>query len=299
MEKRWLQSYPPGVPHTIETDPADTLVGMIEESCRRYVDRPAFASLGRTISYSDLDRLTRRFAAFMQRLGLERGDRVALMMPNLLQYPVALYGVLRAGLVVVNVNPLYKPHELEYQLKDSGARAIVVVANSAAVVEAALPGTAVEHVIVTQIGDLLGPLRATLTNFVVRYVRRMVKPYRLPRAIAFERTIAHDHEPEAVALTAADLACLQYTGGTTGVSRGAQLTHGNLRANVRQVNTWFASLLRPGEEVIITALPLYHVYALTCNCLAYTDLGGLNVLIVDPRNSRALLAELRRWPFTA
>ncbi len=299
MEKRWLQSYPPGMPHQIEIDPSDSLVKMLEEACRRFAGRPAFASLGRTISYGELDRLTRRFAACLQRLGLRRGDRVALMMPNLLQYPVALYGALRAGLVVVNVNPLYKAHELEYQLRDSGARAIVVVATSAAVLERALPGTAVEHVIVTQIGDLLGPLRGALVNFVVRFVKRRLPRYRLPQAIAFARTVDHEEPFEPVSLTGEDLACLQYTGGTTGVSRGARLTHGNLRANVRQVNTWFASLCRPGEEVVITALPLYHVYAMTCNCLAYTELGGLNVLITDPRDMDGFVRELRRWKFTA
>ncbi|WKZ11931.1 MAG: AMP-binding protein [Gammaproteobacteria bacterium] len=299
MEMRWLQSYPPGVPHRLEIDPADSIVRMLEEACRRFAAQPAFASFGRSISYSELDRLTQRFAAYLQRLGLRRGDRVALMMPNLLQYPVALYGVMRAGMVVVNVNPLYKAHELEHQLKDSGARAIVVVATSAAVLEQALPGTAVEHVIVTQIGDLLGSVRGALVNFVVRFVRRKLRPYRLPEAIAFTRAVNHETPFEPVSLTGADLACLQYTGGTTGVARGAMLSHGNLHANVRQVNTWFASLCRPGEEVVITALPLYHVYAMTCNCFAYTELGGLNVLITDPRDMDAFVRELRRWKFTA
>jgi long-chain acyl-CoA synthetase len=300
MERRWLQSYPPGVPHEIALDPADSVPRMLAEACRNHADRPAFANLGRTITYRELDRLSRLFAAYLQReLKLRRGDRVAIMMPNLLQYPVALYGVMRAGMVVVNVNPLYKPHELAHQLGDSGARAIVVVANAAAVVQAALPGTGVEHVIVTEIGDLLPAPRRQLVNFVVRFVRRMVPDYRLPEAIGFLRTVGHGLDPEPVGIASGDLACLQYTGGTTGVSRGAMLSHGNLTANVRQINTWFDSLCRPGKEVVITALPLYHVYALTCNCLAYTDLGGLNVLITDPRDLRALVGELRRWKFTA
>ncbi len=300
MERRWLQSYPPGVPHHLELDPADTIPRMLGEACRRYADRPAFANLGRTITYSELDRLSRRFAAYLQRdLGLRRGERVAIMMPNLLQYAVALYGVMRAGLVVVNVNPLYKAHELAHQLRDSGARAIVVVANAAAVLETALPETLVEHVILTEVGDLLSPPRRALVNFVVRYVRRMVPAYCLPRAIPFAHAVDHGREPDPVTLTGADLAGLQYTGGTTGVSRGAMLSHGNLVANVRQINTWFASLCRPGKDVVITALPLYHVYALTWNCLAYTDLGGLNVLIPDPRDLGAFVRELRRWKFTA
>jgi long-chain acyl-CoA synthetase len=299
MQQRWLRSYPPGVPHRIELDPAATLVGMLEASCRRYAGRPAFSNLGRTLSYRELDDLTRRFGAYLQQLGLRPGDRVAIMLPNLLQYPVALYGALRAGLVVVNVNPLYKPHELAHQLKDSGARAIVIVANAGAVLEQALPGTAIEHVIVTEIGDLLGFPRAALVNLVVRHLRRMVPAFHLPQAIPFASAIGHDLALSAPSLTGSDLACLQYTGGTTGVSRGAMLSHGNLVANVGQINTWFASLLRPGEDVVITALPLYHVYALTCNCLAYTELGGLNVLITDPRDLGAFVRELRRWKFTA
>jgi long-chain acyl-CoA synthetase len=300
MERPWLRSYPPGVPAGIELDPADNLPAMLARACRAFADRPAFSNLGRTISYRELDALSARFAAFLQRdLGLARGDRVALMMPNLLQYPVALYGAMRAGMVVVNVNPLYRPHELQHQLRDSGARAIVIVANAGAVLERALEGTAVEHVVVTGVGDLLPFPRRQLVNFVVRRVRRMVPAYRLPGAVPFARTVGHGRDPEPVALTGRDLACLQYTGGTTGVSRGAMLSHGNLVANVRQINTWFGGFSEPGREIVITALPLYHVYALTCNCFCYTDLGGHNVLITDPRDIPAFIRELRRWPFTA
>jgi len=300
LERPWLASYPAGVPADIVVGPAESLVTMLERACREYADRPAFSNLGRTLSYRELDVLTARFAAFLQHeLGLARGDRVALMMPNLLQYPVALYGALRAGMVVVNVNPLYKPHELQHQLRDSGARAIVIVANAGAVLEQALEGTAVEHAIVTQIGDLLPFPRRQLVNFVVRRVKRMVRPFTLPRQVPFDRAMAEQRPPLPVALAAQDLACLQYTGGTTGVSRGAMLSHGNLVANVRQINTWFGGFSVPGTEVIITALPLYHVYALTCNCLCYTDLGGLNVLITDPRDIPAFIRELRRWKFTA
>lgn len=299
-DRPWVAHYPPGVPREIELDPAASIPGMLEAACARFADHPAFSCLGRTISYRELDVWSARFAAFLQkRLGLARGDRVAIMMPNLLQYPVALYGVMRAGMVVVNVNPLYKAHELEHQLRDSGARAIVIIANAGAVLEKALDGTAIEHVIVTEIGDLLGVPRRQLVNFVVRHVRRLVPDFEVPGTVSFDTTIGHALRPEPVALRAADLACLQYTGGTTGVSRGAMLSHGNLVANVRQINTWFQALSHPGEEIVITALPLYHVYALTCNCLAYTELGGHDVLIPDPRDLRAFIRELRRWKFTA
>ena len=300
MDRIWLRSYPPGVPPDIEIDPADSLVGMLERACRQFAARPAFSNLGRDISFAELDRLSERFAAFLQGgLGLARGERVAIMLPNLLQFPVALYGVWRAGLVVVNVNPLYTARELAHQLRDSGATAIVIVANAGAVLEEALAQTAVRHVIVTEIGDMLAFPRRQLVNFVVRHVRRMVPRYRLPRAIRFDTALRHAGALQPVKPRAADLACLQYTGGTTGLARGAMLSHGNLLANVRQINTWFAGVQRPGEEVVITALPLYHVYALTCNCLAYTEQGGLNVLVTDPRDMAGFIRELRRWQFTA
>lgn len=300
MEKIWLKNYPPGVPPDITLDPADSLAGMVERACRQYADRPAFSNLGRTLTYRELDDFSGRFAAFLrEQLQLGRGERVAIMMPNLLQYPIALYGVLRAGLVVVNVNPLYTARELAHQLKDSGARAIVLVANAAVALEQALPETAVEHVILTEVGDLLSFPRRQLVNFVVRRIKRLVPAYRLPQAIPFARALKHPADLPPVPIRGKDLACLQYTGGTTGISRGAMLSHGNLMANVVQLNTWFASLSRPGEEVMITALPLYHVYALTCNCLVYTDIGGLNVLITDPRDLRSMVRELKRWKFSA
>jgi long-chain acyl-CoA synthetase len=301
MEKIWLKSYPPGVPGEIALDPADSIPRMLAQACHRFPDRPAFHNLGRTLSYRELDLLSRRFAAYLQaELKLQRGDRVAIMLPNLLQYPVALYGALRAGLVVVNVNPLYTAHELAYQLKDCGARAIVILANAGHVLEQALPELpALEHVIVTEVGDLLPMPRRAVVNLGVRYLKRMVPPYHLPAPIPFPRTLDHDREPEPVSIVAQDLACLQYTGGTTGISRGAMLSHGNLTANVRQVNTWFTGYSTPGEEIVITALPLYHVYALTCNCFCYTELGGLNVLITDPRDLASLVREMKRWQFTA
>ncbi len=301
MEKIWLQNYPPGVPAELELGPTETLVSSLENACRDYPDLPAFTNFGVTISFAELDTLSARFAAYLQHdLGLLKGDRVALMMPNLLQYPVALYAVLRAGLVAVNVNPLYTARELQHQLEDSGARAIVVVANSAAVLAEAMPHTEVEHAIVTEIGDLFGFPRRQLTNFVVRYVKRLVKPFKLDNAIRFDEVLSPSQtmlRPETI--TSDDVAVLQYTGGTTGRSKGATLTHGNLIANVRQINTWFSGRIGKGVEIVLTPLPLYHVYALTCNCFAYVDLGARNILITDPRDTKALIAEMARWKITS
>ncbi|MDJ0928812.1 MAG: AMP-binding protein [Gammaproteobacteria bacterium] len=300
MEPVWLRSYPPGVPAELDLDPNESLVTILERACRDFPDRRAFTNFGRAITYAQLDDLSRRFAAWLQRdAGLVPGDRVAIMMPNLLQYPIAMFGALRAGMVVVNVNPLYTPRELEHQLSNSGARVIVVVANSAATLAEIINDTVVEKVIVTQIGDLLGFPKRQVVNLAVRYIKRMVEPYRLPGACTMDealRTEASAFKPCRV--TGSDLACLQYTGGTTGRAKGARLSHGNLVANVRQVNTWFSSLVEKGQEIVVTALPLYHVYALTCNCFAYVDLGALNVLITDPRDTKGFIAEMRKWPFT-
>lgn len=301
MDPIWLKNYLPGVPPDIILDPAESLVDLLETACRRFADRPAYSNFGHTISFGELDHLSRRFAGFLQHeLGLAKGERLAIMLPNLLQFPVAFFGALRAGLVAVNVNPLYTPRELAHQLKDSGATAIVAVTTAGAVLAEALrQGSDIRHVILTEMGDLLPFPRRQLVNFVVRRVRRMVRSFNLPTAISFRQAMEHGREPDAVALEASDLACLQYTGGTTGVSRGAMLSHGNLLANVYQINTWFGDVVRPGEEVVVTALPLYHVYALTCNGLAYTQLGGHNILITDPRDIPGFIRELKRWKFTA
>lgn len=300
-DRVWLKEYPPGVPAGIDIDPGDSLVGLLDRACTRYAQKPAFSNLGCTLSYAGFDELTRRFATWLQGLsGVESGDRVAIMLPNLLQYPVALFGVWRAGLVVVNVNPLYTAHELEHQLNDSGAKVLVILSQSAGTYNEIAARTGVRHVLVTGIGDLLGPLRGPLVNFAVRYLRRMGGAS-VPGAAGWSDVMARnpvDYRPPT-ALAADDLACLQYTGGTTGRSRGAMLTHGNLLANVRQINCWFADLNVPGEEIVITPLPLYHVYALTCNCLAYLEIGGHDVLITDPRDMKRFIAELRRWKFTA
>lgn len=302
MEAIWLASYPEGVPRQLEVDPQLTLLDEFEAAMQDWVERPAFANLGHTLSFADIDRLSRQFAVCMQQdFGLKCGDRVALMLPNLLQYPVALIGCLRAGLVVVNVNPLYKANELKHQLLDSGARAIVVYAGSARVLEAVIADTQIEHVMVTAAGDLLPGFRRPLVNLVVRYLKRGVPAYRLPDARAFRSVL--DGDPDRYVrpgdLQGHDLAILQYTGGTTGLAKGAMLSHSNIVANVTQVNSWFGGRDVPGEEIMITALPLYHVYALTVNCFAYFRKGGLNVLITDPRDTAALIKEMGRWPFTA
>jgi long-chain acyl-CoA synthetase len=302
MQAIWLDNYPAGVPKTLEIDPAETLIDFFESSVTAWSDRPAFHNLGHTLSYDDIDRLSQQFAAYLQvDLGLESGDRVALMLPNLLQYPVALFGCLRAGMVVVNVNPLYTARELEHQLVDSGAKALVVYAGSAHVFAEIKHATAVEHVLVTEAGDLLPPMKRLIVNFVVRYVRRMIPDYAIhgaaPFRAIFQAKMSAYRRPEK--LTGKDLAILQYTGGTTGLAKGAMLSHSNLLANVTQVNAWFGGQDVPGEELIVTALPLYHVYALTVNCLAYFEKGALNILITDPRDTKGLIREMSRWPFTA
>jgi len=301
MERIWQKSYPPGVPAEIEMDGVTTLVSVVRDSCRRYADKTAYISMGKSIRYAELDRLTRDFAAWLHANGLGHGDRVALMMPNLLQYPVCLFGALRAGCVVVNCNPLYTAHELQHQLADSGARAIVVADNFAATLQNALAGTAVERVVVTSIGELLGPVKGRLVDFVVRRVKRLVPAWTLPRSIRLRDALrAGRAAPFAeVDLDQRDLACLQYTGGTTGVAKAAMLTHGNLVANLSQAYAWVRPLVTEGRECIVTALPLYHIFALTANCLTFMKMGASNLLILNPRDIPGLIKEMRKVPFSA
>lgn len=301
MEPVWLDHYPDEVPRHMEFDPERSLVDWIEDSVSRWPDNPAFTNLGCTLTYREIDDLSLRFAAYLQNdLGLQAGDRVALMMPNLLQYPVALIGCLRAGMVAVNVNPLYTSRELKHQLVDSGAVAIVIYAGSVHALAPIISETEIRHTLVNSVGDMLPAPKRQLVNFVVRYVRRIIRPYSLPDAIAFRDSLQADpagyRRPEG--LRGDDLAILQYTGGTTGLSKGAMLSHGNLLANAAQVNAWFGSYSVDGEEIVITALPLYHVYALTVNCFAFFEKGGLNVLITDPRDTAGMIKEMSRWPFT-
>jgi long-chain acyl-CoA synthetase len=302
MDPVWLDNYPPGVPRDFVVDPDETLIDAMEASFDAWPANRAFANMGHSLSFAETDRLSRIFAAYLQHdLGLAQGDRVAIMLPNLLQYPVAMLGCLRAGMVVVNVNPMYTARELEHQLKDAGAKAIVIYAGSAHVLEEVLEHTDVEHILVSDVGDLLPWPKRPLVNFFVHFVKRMVPAYKLPGAKAFRAILdipaTAYKRPDNI--RGEDVAVLQYTGGTTGLSKGATLSHSNLLANTRQVNSWFGTIDRPGEEIIITALPLYHVYALTVNCFAYFVKGGLNVLITDPRETSAMVKEMGNWPFTA
>ncbi len=302
LEKIWLSRYPADVPAEIDPDRYSSLIEMFETSVKRYADRPAFVNMGEVMTFRKLEERSRAFAAYLQnQLKLQKGDRVALMMPNLLQYPVALFGVLRAGLVVVNVNPLYTPRELEHQLKDSGASTIVIVSNFAHTLEKVVHNTAVKHVILTRMGDQLSTAKGTLVNFVVKYIKRLVPKYHLPDAISFRRVLQEGRRQQYIRpdIINTDLAFLQYTGGTTGVAKGAMLTHRNMLANLEQCKGAYGAILQEGNELVITALPLYHIFALTVNGLLFLELGGKNLLITNPRDIPAVVKELKQYPFTA
>lgn len=302
LQRPWLQSYPDGVAPQIDISQYHSIVSVLDEVCGRYRDRPAFASFGRQYTYGEIDQLSRQFASYLiHELKLKKGDRVALMMPNLLQYPIAIFGVLRAGMTVVNTNPMYTPRELRHQLVDSGASAIVVLENFAHTVAEVLPDTAVKQVVVTGVGDLLHFPKGALINFTLRYIKKEVPSYDIPGAIRFKQalTLGAQHTCPEVELTLADVAFLQYTGGTTGVAKGAMLTHGNLVANMEQSCCWLNRNVRYGEEAIITALPLYHIFALTANCLVFMKFGGLNHLIANPRDMAGFVKILQRTSFTA
>ncbi|MFZ1643415.1 MAG: long-chain-fatty-acid--CoA ligase [Candidatus Contendobacter sp.] len=302
MEKIWLREYPPGVPAEVDLSEFASLKDILEKSCQRFADLPAYSNMGVTLRYRDIDRLSRDFGAYLQQaLGLGKGERVALMMPNVLQYPVALFGVLRAGLTVVNVNPLYTARELEHQLIDSGASAIVIVENFAHTLQQVLDKTPVKTVITTQLGDLFPFLKRTLVNFVVKRVKKLVPAWRIPGAVPFDqaRREGAGRALADVPLNHDDIAFLQYTGGTTGLSKGAMLTHGNMVANLQQASAWLSSVSKPGEEAIITALPLYHIFSLTANCLTFMKAGGHNILITNPRDMPGFVKELSKVRFTA
>ncbi|WP_406666877.1 long-chain-fatty-acid--CoA ligase FadD [Gallaecimonas sp. GXIMD1310] len=302
MDKVWLNSYPEDVPATINPDHYASLIDIMEEACGNFGDHPAFVNMGKELSYAELDEKSRQFAAYLQQeLKLPRGARVALMMPNLLQYPVALFGVLRAGMIVVNVNPLYTPRELQHQLQDAGCEAIVIVANFASTLEKVVAQTPVKHVILTKLGDMLGQPKRTLVNMVVKYIKKMVPKYELPHATSFRKVLRRGRELsyQRPDISGSDLAFLQYTGGTTGVSKGAMLTHRNMVANLEQVTAIVGPLLEPGKELIVTALPLYHIFALTANCLTFMKYGGKNLLITNPRDIPGFVKELSKYPFTA
>ena len=302
MDKIWLKSYPPGVPAEIDLEEFASVGELFERSCGKYGDRGAFLNMGKSLSYAELERLSGHFGAYLQQvLKLPPGSRVALMMPNVLQYPIAMFGALRAGYTVVNCNPLYTARELEHQLKDSGAEAIVIVENFVHTLQEALPRTAIRQVLVTGLGDQLGFLKGLLVNLVVRHVKKMVPPWSVPGHVRFSDALSQGaaHRLEPVKVTHDDIAFLQYTGGTTGVAKGAMLTHRNIIANLQQAHAWIKPFLHEGEEVIITALPLYHIFSLTANCLTFFKIGATNVLITNPRDIPGFVEELGKHRFTA
>lgn len=299
--KLWLKSYPSYIPASINPDAYHSINDLFEQTVAKFQKLPAFTSFNKTISYQELDKFSQQFAAYLQNeLKLEKGSRIALMLPNILQYPIALFGALRAGMTVVNVNPLYTPRELEHQLADSGATVIVILANFAHTLEQVSTKTAIKHIIITEIGDCLGLLKGFLFNFVVKYIKKAVPPYHLPALTSFNQALAigkkRPYTPPAI--TGDDLAFLQYTGGTTGIAKGAMLTHRNLIANLEQVSAWIQHDLEVGKEIVVTPLPLYHIFALTANCLTFMKIGGHNLLIANPRDIAGFIKELKQVRFT-
>jgi len=302
QERPWFKSYPQGVPQEVDLEQYRSIVSVFDEAISKYRDRPAFRNFGKTLTYGEIDKLSRQFAAYLLgELKLKKGDRVAIMMPNCLQYPIAIFGVLRAGLTVVNVNPMYTPRELKHQLVDSGASVLLVVDNFGKTAQEALTGTQVKQVITTALGDLVGFPKGAIVNFVLKYVKKMVPDYDIPGTVRFKDTLTLGqlHTLPEVDIDSGDIAFLQYTGGTTGVAKGAMLTHRNLVANMQQAGVWVGTGLDYGNEVIITALPLYHIFALTANCLVFMKLGGLNHLITNPRDMPGFVKELKATRFTA
>ena len=299
MNRIWLKSYPPGVPAEIDPARLTSLVELLHQACAAHPDRPAYEQMGRAITFAQLDELTRDFAAWLQAAGMVKGDRIAIMLPNTLQYPIALFGALRAGLIVVNTNPLYTARELQHQLEDSGATAIVVLENFAHVVQGVAAQTRLKKVLVTAAGDLLGFPKSLIVNYVVRHRRKQVPEWHIPGATDFRQALQAGRTLplNPVAVGPEDIAFLQYTGGTTGVAKGAMLTHSNVSCNVLQAEAWLAGRFSKESGVLITAIPLYHVFALTANCLLFAHLGWKNVLIINARDFPALVKEMRKQPF--
>ncbi len=299
----WLKHYPPGVPHDVNPDVYTSLTQLIDEGFQNYSSAPAYACMGKQITFAELDEQSKQFASFLQNdLKLQQGDRIAIQMPNLLQYPIAMFGALRAGLAVVNTNPLYTPREMQHQFKDSGAKAIVILANFACNLEKIIAQTDIKHVVVTSIGDRLGFPKKLLVNAVVKYVKKLVPPYNLPGAIDFNDALSRgSRQPlRPVSIKSTELAFVQYTGGTTGVSKGAALTHRNIISNVICQDEWMKPANVPlGEGIIVAALPLYHVYALTTNALASLRSGSMNLLITNPRDLNAFIDDLKKYQITA
>lgn len=302
MDKIWLEHYPEGVPAEINPDQYTNIIQVMDEACERFADKTAFINMGKSITYRELDEESTAFAAYLQNtLGLAKGDVVALMMPNLLQYPIALFGVLKAGCTVANVNPLYTARELKHQLTDSGATSIVIVENFANTLEKVLPETPIKNIILTQLGDQLGCVKGFIVNSVVKHIKKMVPAFNLPNSIGFNQVLKQGHQAnfKPLDIKADDIAFLQYTGGTTGVAKGAMLTHRNMLANLLQAAAWLDSTLEYGKETVITALPLYHIFALLANCLNFMKYGATNVLITNPRDMPGFVKELKKHKFTA
>jgi long-chain acyl-CoA synthetase len=297
----WYKSYPAGTPHEVQLYEYDSINELFEDSCKKFADRVAFENMGAQLTFRQVDKLSRDFAAYLQSLGLKRGERIAIQMPNLLQFPIAFFGALRAGLIIVNTNPLYTPREMEHQFKDSEAVAIVIVANFASNLEKIIGNTKIRHVIVTKLGDMLGGVKGMIVNFVVKNVKKMVPDYHLPQAVSFSKVVAQGAslpytKPE---ISIQDLAVLQYTGGTTGVSKGAQLSHANIIAHNSMIKYWFKPYMSPvGKDLIITAIPMYHIFALTVNGLLMYSAGVKNVMITNPRDIPGFVKELRKHKFT-
>lgn len=300
VQKTWLSQYQDGVPDIINPDEHASLVEFFDDACKKYHDRIAYVNFGSTLSYGELEEKSRQFALFLQQLGLKQGERVALMMPNILQYPVALFGILRAGLVAVNTNPLYTADEITHQMNDSGSTAIIVMANFAKSLEKALPLTSIKHVIITQIGDLFSPLKRLGFNWFTRHIKKLVPTYCIPKAIAFRECLKQDLRLpfKSPKLNHKDIAFLQYTGGTTGISKGAILTHGNMVSNILQSYAWISPLQIGEPDVIVTALPLYHIFSLTANCLTFIKTGSKNYLITNPRDMGHFIKEIKDIRFT-
>ena len=300
MEKHWLKSYPPGVRPEINVDEYPSLKEMIERALAIHSVRDAYVQMGKAITFGEIDVLSAQFGAFLQTgCGLKKGDRVAVMLPNVLQYPIAVHGALRSGMTVVNTNPLYTARELEHQLIDSGATVIVILENFAHVLQEVIANTSIKHVVITSVGEMLGFVKGNIVNYVVRHKRKQVKPYHLPGAWNFPDALKAGSRVrmQPVTLTHSDIAFLQYTGGTTGIAKGAMLTHGNMVANVLQALEWIGPALPRDSATLITALPLYHIFALTANCLVFVVLGWRNVLITNPRDFPAFVAELKKYKF--
>lgn len=298
----WFKSYPKEVAQEINLYDYDSLVDLFEVSCKKYANRIAFENMGKALTYEELDRLSRDFAAYLQEgLGLKKGERIAIQMPNLLQFPVAFFGALRAGLIVVNTNPLYTPREMEHQFKDAGISAIVIVANFACHLEKVMVNMNIKHVIVTELGDMLGGFKGVLVNFAVKYIKKMVPAYHLPTAISFKRVLKQGASMSynKPLITNEDVAVLQYTGGTTGVSKGAKLSHGNIVAHNSMITEWFKPYMNQnGNDLIITAIPMYHIFALTVNGVLMFSTGVKNVLITNPRDMKGFVKELKKYKFT-